>query len=100
MARGFGQRYWVQVVYQDDRPDHWEPVNGGRSLARDAAALWLAQLDVDFVLVLDGRVPKGGTPSKRQMLDEFNRIEDDRAADCKVYKLKTKAAKRVGRLGT
>ena len=94
MPGGFGQTYWVQVIYTDDRDDHWVPVNGGRTTARDAAALWLGQDGVDFVLVLDGRVPRGGVPKANQVLDEFNRVDDARAEDCKVYRLKTKAAKR------
>ena len=38
MPQGFGQSYWVQVVYTDDRDDYWVPVNGGRTTAREAAA--------------------------------------------------------------
>ena len=91
---GFGQSYWVQVVYTDDRDDYWVPVNGGRTTARDAAALWMQQSGVDYVLVLDGKVPRGGIPKRGQVLDEFNRPDDPRAEECKVYRLKTKAAKR------
>ena len=91
---GFGQSYWVQVVYTDDRDDYWVPVNGGRTTARDAAALWMGQSGVDYVLVLDGKVPRGGIPNRGQVLDEFNRPDDPRAEECKVYRLQTKAAKR------
>ena len=94
MPQGFGQSYWVQVVYTDDRDDYWVPVNGGRTTARDAAALWMQQSGVDYVLVLDGKVPRGGIPKRGQVLDEFNRPDDPRAEECKVYRLKTKAAKR------
>jgi hypothetical protein len=82
VTQGFSQDYWVQV-------------RGDRTLARDAAAMWLGQPGVDFVLVLDGKVRRGGIPSKRQLLDEFNRTDDERAADCKVYQLQTKAAKQA-----
>ena len=98
MTQGFGQTYWVQVIYQDDTPNHWVPINGGRTTARDSAALWMQQPHVDFVLVLDGAVPKGGIPKRGQVLDEFNRPDDDRATDCKVYRLKTKAAKKALKL--
>jgi hypothetical protein len=96
MPLGFGQNYWVQVVYQDG-PDLWVPVNGSRDTARDAAALWLGQPGVDFVLVLAGSVRRGACPKRKQILDEFNRMGDERAQDCRVYRLKTKAAKRVMR---
>jgi hypothetical protein len=92
---GFGQRYWVQVVYMDGT-EQWVPVNGGRSTARDSAALWMQQPEADFALVLDGRVPRGGVPKRQQILDEFNRPDDDRAEGCKVYQAATKAAR--GRL--
>ena len=91
---GFGQDYWIQVVYQDGR-EEWIPVNGGRDRARDAAALWLVQDGVDFTLVLDGTVRPGQVPKRRQILDEFNRVDDDRAGDCQMYRLVTKKAKRV-----
>ena len=91
---GFGQDYWIQVVYQDGR-EEWIPVTGGRHRARDAAALWLVQDGVDFTLVLDGAVRPGQVPKRRQILDEFNRVDDDRAGDCQMYRLVTKKAKRV-----
>ena len=91
---GFGQSYWVQVVYQDGR-DEWVPVNGGRERARDAAALWLVQDGVDFTLVLDGRVRCGDVPKRRQILDEFNRVDDARAEGCAEYHLVTKAARKA-----
>ena len=91
---GFGQDYWIQVVYTDGRED-WIAVNGGRDRARDAAALWLVQDGVDFTLVLDGAVRPGQVPKRRQILDEFNRVDDARAEDCQMYRLVTKKAKRV-----
>lgn len=94
-ARGFGQSYWVQVIYLDGRDDLWVPVNGSRITARDSAALWLSQDGVDFVLVLDGRVKEGDCPRRKQILDEFNRMSDERAAECKVYQIQTKAARKV-----
>jgi hypothetical protein len=92
---GFGQRYWVQVVYQDNREDTWVPINGNRDHARDAAALWLVQESVDFTLVLDGKVRLEGCPKKSQILDEFNREDDARAGQCKTYQLATKRARKV-----
>lgn len=91
--QGFGQRYWVQVIHTDDTPDEWQPINGGRTTARDAAALAMQRPAVDFALVLCGRVPRGGCPKREQVLDEFNRVDDERAAECKVYRVRTKAAK-------
>ena len=116
MAQGFGApprpKYWVQVVYLDGRDDLWVPVANRRkprnltrkeheqqlrTIARDAAALWLSQDGVDFVLVLDGVVPEHGIPTEAQMLDEFNRVDDERAADCQVWQLQTAKAKQVAR---
>ena len=94
---GFGQSYWVQVVYDDDRDDLWVPVSDrtkkARTIARDAAALWLAQLGVEFVLVLDGRVRKGDIPTNAQILDDFIQVSDERADQAVVYTLQTKAAR-------
>jgi hypothetical protein len=93
MPKGFGQRYWIQVVHLDDTPDEWIPVNGGRTTALDAAALWLGQPNTDFVLVLDGRLPREALAQKHHMIAEFNRSTDDRAQDCRVYSIRTKKAK-------
>lgn len=93
MPGGFGQSYWVQVAYQDDRDDLWVPVNGSETTACDAAALWLSQEGVDFVYVLDGKVPRHTLPSRRQVLHSFERLGTAEAEGAKVYRIQTKKAK-------
>ena len=78
-----------------DAGDGLQAAYGGRHRARDAAALWLVQDGVDFTLVLDGTVRPGQVPKRKQILDEFNRVDDDRAGECQMYRLVTKKAKRV-----
>ena len=38
---------------------------------------------------------RGQVPKRKQILDEFNRVDDARAEDCQMYRLVTKKAKRV-----
>ena len=71
--KGFGQpKYWLQVVYTNETPDKWVPLtSGSHTKARDLAALSLRNPNVDYTLILNGRVKKGAVVEQCDILDEF-----------------------------
>lgn len=77
--KGFGQpKYWLQIAYRDDLPEHlqgadkWIPLrSGSRRKARDRAAISVQDPFVDYVLILDGSVQRGAVAELDQILDEF-----------------------------
>lgn len=69
--RGFGKpRYWLEIVGTDGNST-WHPVNTSREKARNRAALATQDPATDYVLILDGSVPRNGVPERGQILDEF-----------------------------
>ncbi len=73
---GFGNpTYWLQVVYRTDSPDKWVPLRTSRAKARNRAALAVQDPAVDFALILDGALKKGGIAGAGQILDEFQAYE-------------------------
>lgn len=80
MAIGFGRKYWLQLVriegspLEDDIEANWLPWLEWETAPVAIALLLKKYPDIEYGLVLDGRVKKGETcvPVKR-ILAEVNR---------------------------
>jgi len=74
MPKGFGQpNFWLQLMWSDEFDDHekWLPIYGNRAEASRVADVLMTTRNLDRILLLDGKVRKGGVPTSKQMLADW-----------------------------
>lgn len=73
MTRGFGRRYWIQLIMQDGSED-WITWNDSYDSAVAAAGIKLmSNPQIEYGLLLDGRVKEGEVATKKQILASFDK---------------------------